>query len=62
MGRLLMVLWALGLLFSLSVALVWLLTGLYVFLAWFLEWATGGKLKLTDRSYGEPLYDPNRHR
>lgn len=50
MGRLLMVLWALGLLFSLTVALVWLLTGLYVFLAWFLEWATGGKLKLTDRS------------
>lgn len=62
MGRLLMVLWALGLLFSLTVALVWLLTGLYVFLAWFLEWATGGKLKLTDRAYGEPLYDPNRHR
>ena len=62
MSRLLMVLWALGLLFALTVALVWLFTVLYVFLAWFLEWATGGKLKLIDRSYGEPIYDPNRHR
>lgn len=60
MSRLLMVVFALGILFTLLIALIWLLTGLYVFLAWALEWATNGKLKLTNRSYGEPIYDPHR--
>lgn len=27
----------------------------------FLEWVTSGKLKFSDRSYGEAIYDPHRH-
>lgn len=60
MSRLLMVVFAFGILFTLFIALIWLLTGAYVFLAWVLERATSGKLKLTNRSYGEPVYDPHR--
>ena len=60
MSRLLMVVFALGILFTLFIALIWLLAGVYVFLARVLAWATSGKLKLTDRSYGEPIYDPHR--
>lgn len=56
--------WAFGVVFVFSVIVLMatcVFLGLYAFVTWFLEWGSGGRLKFSNRSYGEPLYDPHRH-